>query len=34
MTMTTITCFDTRIPNRAPRGLVHAGLLAGTRVAS
>ena len=30
--MTTITCFDTRIPNRAARGLVHAGLLAASRV--
>jgi hypothetical protein len=25
--MTTITCFDTRIPNLAARGLVPAGLL-------
>jgi hypothetical protein len=25
--MTTITCFDTRMPNLAARGLVHAGLL-------
>jgi len=25
-------CFDTRIPNLAARGLVHAGLLADTRV--
>jgi hypothetical protein len=29
--MTTITCFDPRIPNRAARGLVHAGMLADTR---
>ena len=26
--MTTITCFDSRIPNRAARGFVHAGMLA------
>ena len=32
--MTTITCFDPRIPNRAARGLVHAGMLADARVAS
>jgi len=25
-------CFDTRIPNLAARGLIHAGLLADTRV--
>ena len=31
--MTTITCFDTRIPNRAARGFVHAGMLADSRVA-
>ena len=31
--MTIITCFDTRIPNRAPRGSVHAGMLADPRVA-
>ena len=31
--MTTITCFNTRIPNRAARGLVHAGMLADSRVA-
>ena len=30
--MTTITCFDPRIPNRAARGFAHAGLLADTRV--
>jgi hypothetical protein len=30
--MTTITCFDPRIPNWAARGLVHAGLLADMRV--
>ncbi len=31
--MTTITCFNTRIPRLAARGLVHAGrLLADTRV--
>ena len=31
--MTTITCFDTQIPNWAARGLVHAGMLAERRVA-
>ena len=31
--MTTITCFDPRIPNRAARGFVHAGMLADPRVA-
>ena len=30
--VTTTMCFDPRIPNRAARGLVHAGLLADTRV--
>jgi hypothetical protein len=30
--MTTITCFDPRIPNPAARGLVHAGMLADARV--
>jgi hypothetical protein len=31
--MTTITCFDTQIPNWAARGLVHAGMLTDSRVA-
>ena len=30
--MTTITCFDTRIPNLAARWIVSAGLLADMRV--
>ena len=30
--MTNFTCFDPRIPNRAARGLVHAGMLADPRV--
>ena len=30
--MTTITCFDTRIPNLAARWLADAGLLADMRV--
>jgi hypothetical protein len=30
--MTTITCFDTRIPNLAARWSVNAGLLADMRV--
>jgi hypothetical protein len=30
--MTTITCFDTRIPDPAARGSVHAGMLADSRV--
>jgi hypothetical protein len=30
--MTTFTRFDTRMTNLAARGLVHAGLLADTRV--
>jgi hypothetical protein len=30
--MTTITCFDPRIPNPAARAFMHVGLLADTRV--
>jgi hypothetical protein len=30
--MTNTMCFDPRIPNWAARGLVHAGLLADSRV--
>jgi hypothetical protein len=30
--MTTITCFDPRIPNPAARAFMHAGMIADTRV--